>query len=305
MLEGAPAFKLCRICWPGVTAASGADDNTRLAAGALNNPSVYQRNAEGLTFSQLITDFGRTTSLAASAGLRARAEAENAEATRAQVLLQVAVEVLARLHQRAVDRHDGVACTVDDEDRRTVGSDVIHGAGMRDEIGDAVWQAAKAGFEQRELMIGNEFLERIERDLMLQIVDAQWKDHLYGLDHLKEGIGLRGYGQRDPLVEYQREGYDLFQAMMESLEEEVVGFLFNVQVSVSTAEQDEPIEIEVRGAGPAQPRQLAYSPPKPGSSWARSAPRCWPAAGYRCCWCVEEGVPRSRLSRCDPRMPSM
>jgi preprotein translocase subunit SecA len=61
---------------------------------------------------------------------------------------------------------------------------------------------------------------------MLQIVDAQWKDHLYSLDHLKEGIGLRGYGQRDPLVEYKKESYALFQDMKARIEEEIVRYLF-------------------------------------------------------------------------------
>ena len=69
-------------------------------------------------------------------------------------------------------------------------------------------------------------LQRVERDIMLQIVDAQWKDHLYSLDHLKEGIGLRGYGQRDPLVEYKKESFALFQAMKERVDEEIVRYLW-------------------------------------------------------------------------------
>ena len=67
-------------------------------------------------------------------------------------------------------------------------------------------------------MVGGELLRRVERDIMLQIVDHQWKDHLYSLDHLKEGIGLRGYGQRDPLVEYKKESYALFQDMKGRIE---------------------------------------------------------------------------------------
>ena len=69
---------------------------------------------------------------------------------------------------------------------------------------EAVWALAKARYEKKEALLPDPaILHRVERDIMLQIVDAQWKDHLYSLDHLKEGIGLRGYGQRDPLVEYQ------------------------------------------------------------------------------------------------------
>lgn len=87
-----------------VTAASGADDNTRLAAGSLNNPSVYQRNAEGLMLSQLITDMGRTVNLTASAKFRAKAEAANADATRAQVMLQVSAAYFSALQAQAVLR---------------------------------------------------------------------------------------------------------------------------------------------------------------------------------------------------------
>jgi preprotein translocase subunit SecA len=69
-------------------------------------------------------------------------------------------------------------------------------------------------------------LQRVERDIMLQIVDTQWKDHLYSLDHLKEGIGLRGYGQRDPLVEYKKESFQLFQDMKDRVDEEIVRYLW-------------------------------------------------------------------------------
>ena len=69
---------------------------------------------------------------------------------------------------------------------------------------------------RRKSCVGRDVLQRVERDIMLQIVDAQWKDHLYSLDHLKEGIGLRGYGQRDPLVEYKKESFELFQAMKDA-----------------------------------------------------------------------------------------
>jgi preprotein translocase subunit SecA len=95
-----------------------------------------------------------------------------------------------------------------------------------DEIGDAIWALAKASYEEKDRMVGGELLRRVERDIMLQIVDHQWKDHLYSLDHLKEGIGLRGYGQRDPLVEYKKESYALFQDMKGRVEEEMVRTLF-------------------------------------------------------------------------------
>jgi preprotein translocase subunit SecA len=94
-----------------------------------------------------------------------------------------------------------------------------------DEIGDALWAAIKANYEEKENLVGPELLRRVERDIILQIVDEQWKDHLYSLDHLKEGIGLRGYGQRDPLVEYKRESFDLFTAMKARVEEAIVRYL--------------------------------------------------------------------------------
>jgi preprotein translocase subunit SecA len=95
-----------------------------------------------------------------------------------------------------------------------------------EEMTDAIWALVKQSYVEKEGVVGAELLRRIERDIMLQIVDAQWKDHLYSLDHLKEGIGLRGYGQRDPLVEYKKESYALFQDMKGRIEEEMVRYLF-------------------------------------------------------------------------------
>src|SRR3989475_4748201 len=69
-----------------------------------------------------------------------------------------------------------------------------------------------------------------ERMIMLSVLDAQWKDHLLGMDHLKEGIGLRGYGQHDPLVEYKRESFDMFEAMMQRFQEETVRYLYLMQI---------------------------------------------------------------------------
>ena len=95
-----------------------------------------------------------------------------------------------------------------------------------DAIVDAIWARVRASYEGKEQVVGPDLLRRVERDIMLQIVDTQWKDHLYSLDHLKEGIGLRGYGQRDPLVEYKRESFALFQDMKARIEEEMVRYLF-------------------------------------------------------------------------------
>ena len=95
-----------------------------------------------------------------------------------------------------------------------------------EELRDMLWERIKGRYEEKEKIVPAELLRRVERDLMLQIVDQQWKDHLYSLDHLKEGIGLRGYGQRDPLVEYKKESFQLFQDMRGRIEEEIVRYLW-------------------------------------------------------------------------------
>ena len=98
-----------------------------------------------------------------------------------------------------------------------------------DEIRDAVWEKTEQTYAEKEALLDATVLRRVERDIMLQIVDAQWKDHLYSLDHLKEGIGLRGYGQRDPLVEYKRESFGLFRAMKERIDTDVVRYLWRLK----------------------------------------------------------------------------
>ncbi len=95
-----------------------------------------------------------------------------------------------------------------------------------DEIRDMLWERIESSYHEKEALVTRDVLQRVERDVMLQVVDGQWKDHLYSLDHLKEGIGLRGYGQRDPLVEYKKESFELFQAMKERVDEEIVRYLW-------------------------------------------------------------------------------
>jgi preprotein translocase subunit SecA len=97
------------------------------------------------------------------------------------------------------------------------------------EMATRLSELATEEYEAKEKVLDPQILRRVERDIMLQIVDAQWKDHLYSLDHLKEGIGLRGYGQRDPLVEYKRESFELFQAMKDRIDEEMVRYLWRLR----------------------------------------------------------------------------
>ena len=116
-----------------------------------------------------------------------------------------------------------------------------------DEIRDELWETIQGTYAEKEQVVGGEILQRVERDIMLQVVDQQWKDHLYSLDHLKEGIGLRGYGQRDPLVEYKKESFQMFQAMKERVDQEIVSYLWRLRPVVS--EDPRPV---VRQAPPRQ-----------------------------------------------------
>jgi preprotein translocase subunit SecA len=100
----------------------------------------------------------------------------------------------------------------------------------RQELGDAIFDCLKARYDAKEKLIGPDAMRYHERMIMLSVLDAQWKDHLRDMDHLKEGIGLRGYGQHDPLVEYKRESFDMFEAMMQRSQEETVRYLYLMQV---------------------------------------------------------------------------
>jgi preprotein translocase subunit SecA len=94
---------------------------------------------------------------------------------------------------------------------------------------------AAAALEGREQSLGHDAMRELERRVVLSVLDRRWREHLYEMDYLREGIGLRAMAQRDPLVEYQREGFDLFAAMMDGIKEESVGFIFNLEVEVEEA----------------------------------------------------------------------
>jgi len=100
----------------------------------------------------------------------------------------------------------------------------------RQELGDAIFDKLKARYDSKEKLIGPDAMRYHERMIMLSVLDSQWKDHLLSMDHLKEGIGLRGYGQHDPLVEYKRESFDMFEAMMQRFQEETVRYLYLMQI---------------------------------------------------------------------------
>jgi preprotein translocase subunit SecA len=135
--------------------------------------------------------------------------------------------------------------------------------GNSDEIRDAVWERVKGSYEQKEKIVGRELLQRVERDIMLQIADTQWKDHLYSLDHLKDGIGLRGYGQRDPLVEYKRESFQMFQAMKARVDEEIVRGLWWLR-PVITDEGGAPRGVPAHRPAPRRPAAASMTLNEPG-----------------------------------------
>jgi preprotein translocase subunit SecA len=105
-------------------------------------------------------------------------------------------------------------------------------AGMnRAEMEDFVFDRLSQKYQEKEDLVGADIMRQTERMIMLQVIDDQWKDHLLSMDHLKEGIGLRGYGQKDPLVEYKKESYILFQDMMDRIEDETIRYLFFLQIT--------------------------------------------------------------------------
>jgi preprotein translocase subunit SecA len=158
--------------------------------------------------------------------------------------------------------------------------DVIDEAGGKSRITveflkEEIMSDAKLVYQAREEAIGSESMRELERRVVLSVIGRKWQEHLYEMDYLKEGIGLRAMAQRDPLVEYQREGFTMFQSMMEAIREESVGFLFNLEVEVTPAEDvvvadaagghTEHHEPQIRAAGleaPEKPAQLQYTAPR-------------------------------------------
>jgi preprotein translocase subunit SecA len=110
----------------------------------------------------------------------------------------------------------------------------------QEEIEEAIWKKAIASYEEKEKLAGAESLRAYERYIMLNIIDTQWKDHLLSIDHLKQGIGLVGYGQKDPLVEYKKQSFDMFQDMLDRIDTNTTKALFNLEIVV----KDEQAEME-------------------------------------------------------------
>lgn len=114
-------------------------------------------------------------------------------------------------------------------------------------IAESVKDDIHEQYEARETALGSDIMRELERRVVLSVLDRKWREHLYEMDYLQEGIGLRAMAQKDPLVEYQREGFDMFNAMQEGIKEESVGYLFNLEVQVEQQVE----EVLVADAGPS------------------------------------------------------
>lgn len=164
-----------------------------------------------------------------------------------------------------------------------VDTDKISSLEDTDQVYDFLYQKVEQLYADKKAMLGEDRWKFHERMLMLHVIDSQWKDHLYGLDHLKEGIGFRGYGQRDPLVEYKKESFQLFEEMMNRMEEDIVRYVFLTQ---APSQEEAP---RVRAARPVQfsgpsLEAVAVSTVKKGDKVGRNDPcPCGSGKKYKKC----------------------
>jgi preprotein translocase subunit SecA len=171
------------------------------------------------------------------------------------------------------------------------GGEVVSHQGLR----ELLWDAVERHYRRREADLGTEAMRHLERVVMLQVLDTQWKDHLLSMDHLKEGIGLRGYGQRDPLTEYKREAFDIFTEMVERVKAQVVEWLFKVQLvreaapemrGISRAAASNPWAeaTESRGEATGEPARARPAPRVAGQKVGRNDPcPCGSGKKYKKC----------------------
>jgi preprotein translocase subunit SecA len=137
----------------------------------------------------------------------------------------------------------------------------------RHELGEAIFEKLKTRYESKEKIIGAEAMRYHERLILLSVLDGQWKDHLLNMDHLKDGIGLRGYAQHDPLVEYKRESFDMFEAMMARFQQDAVRYLFLMQIIGPDGQPvNAPVALESRPTQEIKLSTDAEAPPTIPSS---------------------------------------
>ncbi|WP_166903329.1 preprotein translocase subunit SecA [Mycobacterium sp. DL440] len=180
-------------------------------------------------------------------------------------------DALKTLYPVGIDHHD------------LVDSDAVGEPGelTRDELLEALVADADRAYAEREKQLeelaGDGAMRQLERNVLLNVIDRKWREHLYEMDYLKEGIGLRAMAQRDPLVEYQREGYDMFVGMLDALKEESVGFLFNVQVEAAPAPAVAPVAApsglaEFAAAAAAKAGEATAADPESGAVATKERP---------------------------------
>ena len=157
----------------------------------------------------------------------------------------------------------------------------------RPQLKQLLIDAVNRRYEEKEGQIGAEMMRMHERYLLLQIIDQQWKDHLLNVDHLKEGIGLRGYGQRDPLIEYKKESFEIFQEMMERIQNRIVQYIWKTEVVVERQDSDQEVQRVQRAFPPPKPKQqpMVFSGSQ-GASMQAPVQRKEPKIGRNDpCWC--------------------
>jgi preprotein translocase subunit SecA len=149
----------------------------------------------------------------------------------------------------------------------TFGAERVREEGLdRAELVDALFEDALARYEEREQELGSELMRNLERHILLQIIDERWREHLFEMDYLREGIHLRGFAQRDPLVEYKNEGFTFFRELMNSIWEDFAKYIFHIEVEIAPAEAEmgftpsrrssSTTDFRYTGGGPEQPSAL-------------------------------------------------
>jgi len=167
-------------------------------------------------------------------------------------------------------------------------ADLEQGQLSRDEFRDSLWKTVEKSYSDKEAEVGSELMRRLEKVFMLQAVDHQWKDHLLAMDHLKEGVGLRGYGQKDPLIEYKKEGFEMFEEMKTRIVETTVESLFRVKAAkgeeraIERRQQRQMSQLSFVGAGDAA--ASALQPVHAGKKVGRNDPcPCGSGLKYKKC----------------------
>src|SRR4051812_33525611 len=165
------------------------------------------------------------------------------------------MEMVQGIIEQYIDRHCADDKHPDTWDLASLRNDILTQFGhkieikalgnlSRQEMTDHIFDELQKRYQEKEDLVGEDVMRQTERIVMLQVIDNQWKDHLLSMDELKQGIGNRAYGQKDPLVEYKKESFEIFQAMMDRIEDETVRYLFFLQVTQGDSPMPYPDEVE-------------------------------------------------------------